>query len=348
MATFKCPDCKNVVSTEADACPKCGRKVTQVDIQNGGKKKPSKIIYIIAALAVLGLMGVLAGDKSENKTPNKGSATAPETTTDQNIPAKESEKYLAAWSHIANGNQKDGFTALEKAANEGDSDSIAALGICYLKGIGTKTEIKKGLELLRRGADNGSHFGCANLGFVYLYGKFGVPKNVDRGVEYLKKAMKMNSPTGYLYMGNAYYDGSLGTKDPDKALVMYEKAALLGNKEAESYARDLKNPPDFKVSAPDLVAEYEANEVAADKKYKGKIVRITGKIGDIKKTGIGDEMYIRFKMPNPYAIRSVSCTFGEEAADELATLQQGDRIVIQGTVSQLFMDVQIENCWIFE
>lgn len=351
MPIFKCPDCKNIVSTEAESCPKCGRKVTSLDVENNTKKKPSKIIYIVAGIVIIGIVSMLAGDNSEKNHSN----TEPKTSTssvvaenNQTKPAQESQRYLDAWAILNQGKQKEALAALRKASNEGDFDSTAALGICYLKGFGTKTDIKQGLELLKKGADAGSHFGLSNLGYIYLYGKYGVPKNIDRGVEYIEKGMKANSPIAFVYMGDAYYNGTFGEKNNDKALDMYERAALLGDKLGAKYARDLKNPPDYKLSAPDFVAEYEANEVAADKKYKGKIVRISGKVGDIKKTGIGDDMYVTFKMPSAYAVRSVSCNFTGEHVDDLANLRQGDHIVIQGTVNQLMLNVQVEDCWIVE
>lgn len=40
-----------------------------------------------------------------------------------------------------------------------------------------------------------------------------------------------------------------------------------------------------------LLADYENNEVGADLKYKGKYLKVTGKVGDIKKD-ILDDIYV--------------------------------------------------------
>lgn len=59
MALIKCPDCKKKISDSVDTCPKCGCKVTEEDkvkafAESKRKKKRSKIIALVLAVAVIG------------------------------------------------------------------------------------------------------------------------------------------------------------------------------------------------------------------------------------------------------------------------------------------------------
>ena len=52
--------------------------------------------------------------------------------------------------------------------------------------------------------------------------------------------------------------------------------------------------PAIEVSAGQLYADYEANGVAADEKYKGKVLRVTGKVNTIDRD-IMDKIYVTLK-----------------------------------------------------
>lgn len=82
-------------------------------------------------------------------------------------------------------------------------------------------------------------------------------------------------------------------------------------------------PPPIEVTAKQLFADYDANEISADEKYKGKPVRVTGTISSIGKDVLGDP-YVQFAAGN--AVFGVQCMFGDGSA--LASLKKGQELTV--------------------
>ncbi|HEX7773344.1 MAG TPA: hypothetical protein VF435_13035 [Pyrinomonadaceae bacterium] len=62
------------------------------------------------------------------------------------------------------------------------------------------------------------------------------------------------------------------------------------------------------VSATALVADYEANEVAADRRYKGQTLEVTGVVDSIG-NDILDSMYVTLDSGERFGITNVQCFF---------------------------------------
>lgn len=89
-----------------------------------------------------------------------------------------------------------------------------------------------------------------------------------------------------------------------------------------------------------LLKAYGKNEVAADKVYKGRYIRVAGKINKIAKD-ITDDPYIT--MGGDF--KSVNCYFTDTHADEIAELSKGEPIVFEGQVSGYMVgDVILRHC----
>ena len=105
----------------------------------------------------------------------------------------------------------------------------------------------------------------------------------------------------------------------------------------------LANAPAYRLSANQLAQEYENNEVAADNKYKGKIVLVSGKIRDITKTfgkpiiTIGGTEFLG-------GLDGVRCFFTENDEPSIARLYKGQHVKIKGKVRGKTLNVRIENC----
>ena len=97
--------------------------------------------------------------------------------------------------------------------------------------------------------------------------------------------------------------------------------------------------PNLIVSARKLYEEYNANEIAADEKYKGKIIQVTGIIRDIG-NDIMDNAYITL-IGDQY-FRDIQCYFREKSI--VAGLSKGKRISVMGSCSGLMMNVHLNNC----
>ena len=97
--------------------------------------------------------------------------------------------------------------------------------------------------------------------------------------------------------------------------------------------------PSVIITASKLYKEYNSNEIAADEKYKGKIIEVTGVIRDIG-NDIMDNAYITL-VGNEY-FGDIQCYFNEKSV--VAKLSKGKRITVIGSCSGLMMNVQINNC----
>ncbi|MCL1832118.1 MAG: hypothetical protein FWG45_04305 [Oscillospiraceae bacterium] len=95
------------------------------------------------------------------------------------------------------------------------------------------------------------------------------------------------------------------------------------------------------ISAKAFYEEYNDNSLAADKKYKGELVVITGKVGSVNKDILG-KTYLTIDA-DEYGIRSIQCYFKNE--DDLLTLKKGDYVEVQGTVGSVVITAPIiEKC----
>ena len=97
--------------------------------------------------------------------------------------------------------------------------------------------------------------------------------------------------------------------------------------------------PSVTISASKLYKEYNENEIAADEKYKGKIIEVTGVIRDIG-NDIMDNAYITLVGDEYFG--DIQCYFNEKSV--VAKLSKGKRVTVIGSCSGLMINVQINNC----
>ncbi len=99
--------------------------------------------------------------------------------------------------------------------------------------------------------------------------------------------------------------------------------------------------PSLKVSAIKLYADYEANGVAADEKYKDKVLQVTGKITAIDRD-IMDKIYVTLK-GNQY-FGDVQCFFAEDHIQTAMKLSKGQKITVKGQCNGKMMNVLLKGC----
>ena len=97
----------------------------------------------------------------------------------------------------------------------------------------------------------------------------------------------------------------------------------------------------YTISANAICSEYESNEVAADSKYKGKVIIVTGVIQDIGKD-ILDKAYI--VVGGQGFLDGVQCTFAESQNSVIAQLSKGKSVKVKGKVNGKRGNVQLEKC----
>ena len=95
------------------------------------------------------------------------------------------------------------------------------------------------------------------------------------------------------------------------------------------------------VTATQLFKDYDANEVNADDKYKGKVLRVTGTISTIGKD-ILDTPYIAFATSNE--IMSVQCMFDDTGI--LGSLRKGQKLTVRCKGDGKLGNVILRGCMI--
>lgn len=99
--------------------------------------------------------------------------------------------------------------------------------------------------------------------------------------------------------------------------------------------------PPLSITALALANAYEDNEVAADQKYNGKTLLVTGKIGSIDT--ILDHTSVTLKGKD-LSIVSVQCFVGDSQKNAVAALHKGQTITVQGTCDGKGLNVEIKDC----
>ena len=103
------------------------------------------------------------------------------------------------------------------------------------------------------------------------------------------------------------------------------------------------SPTPITVTAAELFRDYEANEVAADEKYKGKMIGVQGTVKSIGKDIVGS-MYITLSTEERYGIMSVQCMFDDEFKNQLAQLKKGQNVMVSGRLDGKMGNVILSDC----
>lgn len=111
-------------------------------------------------------------------------------------------------------------------------------------------------------------------------------------------------------------------REANSAAEKEQKAAAQQAK-LEQAAREIEALPNY--SAREIAADYEANTVAADQKYKDKMFKITGRVSDINTDFTGDP-YITMGGTNSFMQPQFS--FNKDSLGQLAKIKKGMTLTI--------------------
>ncbi len=100
----------------------------------------------------------------------------------------------------------------------------------------------------------------------------------------------------------------------------------------------------IEVSADDIFAEFQENEVAANQKYKGKLVKITGVVNNINAADAFISANILLSVDSSM-FGSVQCNFNSNDSKSLSNVSKGQSVTIIGTCNGLAsFNVMINDC----
>ena len=98
------------------------------------------------------------------------------------------------------------------------------------------------------------------------------------------------------------------------------------------------------VQAAALLKEFEGNEAAADIKYKGKLLRVSGEVSKVDTEFLDDSEYvIQINGGGDFDFTSVNCN--DQAAEAVAKIQIGQQITVVGEFDDGGdLGVELKNC----
>ena len=113
----------------------------------------------------------------------------------------------------------------------------------------------------------------------------------------------------------------------------------------EQEAPQPKQEEIVEVETTSFIREFDENQLAAEKKYEGKIVKFTGYIDNISEDIIGTPfLSIGPTTEEFYVGTSIKCSFWKDE-DDLTSLKNGERVTLQGGFrSQTFGVIMIRDC----
>jgi len=129
-----------------------------------------------------------------------------------------------------------------------------------------------------------------------------------------------------------YAIGSTALQDNsiDDAKKKAEEAKQAKNNTSETAKQDeVKKEELLVISAVELSKAYEENEVAADEKYKGKMIETTGKIAGID-NGVTDKDLIVKLSDGKYDMRTTYCYMNASEKDKVIAFKKGQQVTLIG------------------
>lgn len=129
------------------------------------------------------------------------------------------------------------------------------------------------------------------------------------------------------------------------SLLIFTAMALLaaGSADSEKKAQHVKSSEaSVVISAVQLYGQYEANEVEADNEYKGKVLAVTGVVGDIGKD-IVDQAYVLLTSGDALGMFGVQCFFNESEEQNFGSLRTAQQLTIKGRCDGKFGNVFLKD-----
>ncbi len=137
-------------------------------------------------------------------------------------------------------------------------------------------------------------------------------------------------------MQRRYIDGLI-------ALVVLMGWVLACSSSERDAAETAKTPPAAVVMADELFNAYKANEVAADQRFKGKVISVTGNVQSIGKD-ILDNPYLTIGAGTMSEFESVQASFPKESGSALAAISKGQKVTVICKANGKLMNVLLGEC----
>ncbi len=160
-----------------------------------------------------------------------------------------------------------------------------------------------------------------------------------------KGAAEAGQPTGTATAGLV-----LGAVSIVLGLTISITCVMWAKRVAHDIEEGVKNPsnwhtpskpltgPVVKVTPKQLMADYAANEVSGDDKYKGKTLELTGKAESISKDFVGN-VYINLESGEP--MKTIQVYFNSEDTKKISELKSGQTVTVQGRCEGMILNLSV-------
>lgn len=98
---------------------------------------------------------------------------------------------------------------------------------------------------------------------------------------------------------------------------------------------------DLALPADALLTAYSTNEDAANKKYLGRILDVTGQVASIASQ---QDTVINILLGRPEGMAHVSCSVSSTEASKIKKMAAGQSVTIRGVCTGYLMDVELNRC----
>ena len=159
----------------------------------------------------------------------------------------------------------------------------------------------------------------------------------------MKKALKY----GLIALVGLVVIGALaGPSDTNSTQQSQQSSQVQEKKEANSTTtkKPTKTPvPVVKVNLASFVKEFDANQLAAEQKYEGKIIQTTGYVDNISEDIVGDYYIILNPTSDKYYFGTqLQCYFDDKKS--LLHIKNGQKVTVQGKFDTQEMNILVKHC----
>lgn len=107
-----------------------------------------------------------------------------------------------------------------------------------------------------------------------------------------------------------------------------------------------KATPAVIITSVNLTKEYSDNEVAADAKYKGKLIEVSGKVAGVDNGTFDNEIIVKLS-DGQYDFSSTMCYMKDSEHDKVLALKKGQQVTLIGTGdSATLKSPVLKDCWV--
>ncbi len=124
------------------------------------------------------------------------------------------------------------FKLYTKSAKAGDSTAQNALSYLYFNGFGVHKNKEKGIEWLKKSAHNMNAVAQYDLGMMYLSGT-NIEQNSKLAFSWLDSSSDLGNPNAQFYLAIMHYKGDATDINATRSVDLLKLSALQGNEKAK-------------------------------------------------------------------------------------------------------------------